>query len=77
MGQETERKKDEELTGRDLPYADGTISDEDVNAITDQGKGRTGQDHSTDDLADRVPDEGIGAFQDSEDTGSDIARIRD
>lgn len=78
MEQETDRKKDEELTGRDLPNADGTVSDEDVNAITDDGRDKkTGQDHSTENVVDRMPVDGVGAIQDSENTGSDIARIGD
>ena len=38
MGQETLRKKDEELTGRDLPNATGEVSQEDVNTITDENR---------------------------------------
>ncbi|MGI8811320.1 MAG: hypothetical protein ACR2IH_02185 [Pyrinomonadaceae bacterium] len=72
------RKKDEELTGRDLPNSDGMVSDEDVNAIGDDGSGKpTGQDHSTERHETTDPDDGIGAIQESSDTGSDIARIRD
>lgn len=78
MGQDTQRKKDEELTGRDLPNADGQVSDEDVNAIDRQSRRRKGgQDHSTENYADTEPNDGVGAVQDSSDTMSDIARIRD
>ena len=80
MGQDQDqiRRKDEELTGRDLPDADGQVSDEATNAIDDRGtRKKTGQDHSTDILTDRSADSGVGAVQDSSDTLSDSARIRD
>ena len=70
-------KKDEELTGKDLPNADGTVSDEDVNAIGDKGRGKTGQDHSLDNYGDTTPDDGVGGVQDSSDTTTDIAHIVD
>ena len=73
MGQDVQRRKDEELTGRDLPNADGMVSDEDVNAIHDKGNGKTGQDHSMD--RDSIVDGGVGGVQDSSDTTSDIASI--
>lgn len=75
MGQET---KDTIETGRNLPGADGMVSDEDVNAITDDGGDKpTGQDHSTEDRESKMPDSGVGAIQDSNDTTSDIANIDD
>lgn len=77
MGQDARRQKDEDATGRDLPNADGTVSDEDVSAITEKGKGKTGQDHSLDNHENRIPDTGVGAFQDSSDTTSDRAHIVD
>ncbi len=78
MGQDIERKKDEELTGTDLPNASGDVSDEDVNAITDDGSGKkTCQDHSLENYEDTVPDGGVGSVQDYSDTTSDVARIRD
>ena len=79
MAQEnTQRKKDEELTGRDLPNADGTVSDEDVQAITGENDDRpTGQDHSTDNYAETMPDSGVGAIQNEHDRTSDIARIEE
>ncbi|HMJ09328.1 MAG TPA: hypothetical protein VK468_10010 [Pyrinomonadaceae bacterium] len=77
MGQETGRKKDEDATGRDLPNSDGTVSDEDVDAITDRGRGKTGQDHSTERHEATEPDDGVGDVQDRSDTTSDVARIRD
>lgn len=76
MGQETQRKKDEELTGRDLPNASGEVSDEDVQAITDDHRGeKIGQDHSTENYSDTMPESGVGAIQDNSDTTSDIARL--
>ena len=78
MGQDNIRRKDEELTGTDLPDADGQVSDEDANAIKDRGKGKKiGQDHSTDVENHKMPEGGVGAIQDSSDTMSDAARIRD
>lgn len=78
MGQET-NEREEEQTGSDIPGGDGTVSDEDVNAI-DDGCGKTaptGQDHSTEDRESKMPDSGVGAVQDSADTGSDVAHIDD
>ena len=79
MGQETLRKKDEELTGRDLPNATGEVSQEDVDAITDEKRdGKPiGQDHSTDNYGETEPDSGVGAIQDYSDATSDIARLPD
>ncbi|HEY0429163.1 MAG TPA: hypothetical protein VGC76_15390 [Pyrinomonadaceae bacterium] len=74
MAQET---KDTIETGRNLPDGDGTVSDEDVNAI-DDGCGKTaptGQDHSTEDYEKTMPTSGVGAVQDSSDTTSDVAHI--
>jgi hypothetical protein len=75
MGQET---KDTIETGRNLPNSDGTVSDEDVNAITDDGSDKpTGQDHSLENYGESMPDSGVGAIQNSNDTTSDIAHIDD
>ena len=68
MGQDAVKRKDEELTGTDLPNADGMVSDEDVDAIADSGMSKTGQDHSLDNYGDTVPDDGVGGVQDSSDT---------
>ena len=69
---------EDEQTGSDIPGGDGTISDEDVNAIDDDGSGKTtGQDHSTENREGQMPDSGVGAVQDSSDTGSDAALIDD
>ena len=76
MAQETD-KKDTTETGSDIPGGDGTVSDEDMNAI-DDGCGKTaatGQDHSTEDHEKTMPTSGVGAIQDSSDTTSDAARI--
>ena len=74
-----ERKKDESATGRDLPDADGTVSDEDVDAIgqKDREGKPTGQDHSTENYGDTFPDHGVGAVQNENDPTSDVARIDD
>jgi len=78
MQQETEREKDEEATGTDLPNADGQVADEDVHAITDDGSGKkTGQDHSLDNYEDSEPDSGVGNIQDYSDTSTDIVHISD
>jgi hypothetical protein len=77
MGQDARPKKDEELTGTDLPNADGTVSDEDVNAISDQGRGPTGQDHSLDNYGETFPDDGVGGVQNESDPTSDAAHIVD
>jgi hypothetical protein len=77
MEQDAVRRKDEELTGRDLPNADGMVSDEDVNAVDDKGTGETGQDHSLDNYEETLPDGGVGAVQDASDTTSDVAHTVD
>ena len=72
------RKKDESATGRDIPGGDGTVGDEQVNAIGKQKQGQpTGQDHSTERHDTTDADHGVEAIQDREDTQSDVARIRD
>ena len=80
MGQNenTQPKKDEEMTGSDIPGGDGTVSDEDVNAIDGDHAGSPpadGQDHSTENYEDSMPDAGVGGVQDSNQAGSDIADI--
>ena len=66
-------------TGSDIPGGDGTISDEDMNAIDpDHDKGKPiGQDHSLENYEDSEPTSGVGAIQNSSDTSSDIAHIAD
>ncbi len=76
QNENTQPKKDEELTGSDIPGGDGTVSDEDFNAIDGDKDGKpTGQDHSTENYEDSMPTSGVGAVQDSNQTGSDIADI--
>ena len=72
---DTQRKKDEELTGRDLPDGDGTIGDEQVQAISDESDDKpTGQDHSTEGHRKTEPTRGVGAINDMM---SDVAQIND
>ena len=66
-------------TGSDIPGGDGTVSDEDVNAIdpnNDDGK-PIGQDHSLENYEDSMPREGVGAIQDANLIKQNIARIAD
>lgn len=71
-------EKDTIDTGSDLPNADGNVADEDVNKITDDGSNKpTGQDHSTEDYEESEPKDGVGAIQNSSDTESDIAHIKE
>lgn len=70
--------KDTTDTGRDIPGGDGTISDEDVNAISGGGKRKKiGQDHSLENYEDSEPTGGVGASQDYSDTTSSVAHIED
>ncbi|HEX8287675.1 MAG TPA: hypothetical protein VF556_06770 [Pyrinomonadaceae bacterium] len=72
------RRKDEELTGRDIPGGTGEISDEDINAIDEETADKpTGQDHSTENYGESMPDGGVGGVQNHSDPTSDIARIDD
>ena len=76
--QTNESKGDESATGRDIPGGDGTVGDEQLNAIGKQPEDRrTGKDHSTDHHEQKDADHGVQAIQDREDTSADIARIRD
>ena len=72
-------EKDTTATGRDLPNGDGTIGDEDIQAIDEnESDGKpTGQDHSTEDHEKTAPTDGVGAVQNSSDTTSDIADINE
>ena len=70
--------KDTTATGRDIPGSDGTVSDEDVNKIDDDGAGKPiGQDHSTENRESQTPTSGVGAIQNSSDTASDIVHIEE
>jgi len=65
-------------TGSDIPGGDGTVSDEDMNAISDDSRRKkTGQDHSTENREDMTPTSGVGAIQSSSDTTSDVAHLAD
>ena len=81
--QATPRQREEdERYGRDIPGGTGDVSDEDINAISNDAGGGddnrpTGQDHSTENYGDSFPDHGVGAVQNANDTTSDIARIDD
>ncbi len=71
-------EKETTETGSNIPGGDGTVSDEDVNAISGGRKNqKTGQDHSTENHEKTAPTGGVGAIQDYSDTGSDIAHIED
>lgn len=75
MAQQTTREHYDEKTGHDIPDGDGTVSDEDVDAISGSGKGKkTGQDHSLDNYEETMPDHGVGYVQDRSDTSTDIYR---
>ena len=64
------------INGRDIPGGDGGVGDEQVNAIDDDGRGKpTGQDHSTEGHERTEPTDGVGAIQDSNLVGTDIADI--
>jgi len=66
------------ITGHDIPSGDGGVGDEQVNAITERGKGKpTGQDHSTDHHERQAPDDGVGAIQDRNLIKENIADIAD
>lgn len=75
--QQQQREHDDLQTGHDLPNSDGTVSDEDVAAIDGpDGRLKGGKDHSLDNQEQIMPDEGVGAVQNSSDTTTDVARIR-
>lgn len=70
--------KNTTATGRDIPGGDGTVSDEDINAISGGGRRRKiGQDHSTENREDMMPTSGVGAIQSGSDTTSDVAHLAD
>ena len=70
--------KDTTDTGSDIPGGDGTISDEDMHAISGGKKGqKTGQDYSTENRENMLPTSGVGAIQDSSDTSTDIYHAGD
>ncbi len=74
-----DRAKDTTATGRDIPGGDGTVSDEDVNALDpnrDDGK-PIGQDHSLENYETSEPRDGVGAIQSSSLIKENIAHIAD
>ena len=74
--QQTDKRQADHITGSDLPSGDGGVGDEQVNAISDDGLGqRTGQDHSTEGHERTEPTDGVGAVQDANEIGSDVADI--
>lgn len=76
--QQQDRREADHITGIELPSGDGDMGQEQVNAIDNEQAGLGGQDHSTDiDEERRDPTDGVGAVQDSSDTGSDVADISD
>jgi hypothetical protein len=71
-----ERKPMESETGRDMPAGDGGVGDEQVDAIgATASHVEGGQDHSTDLTEDRDPTSGVGAVQDANLVGTDIADL--
>ena len=73
-----EDEKDTTATGSDIPGGGGTISDEDMQAITGENDDRqTGQDHSLENYEDSEPRDGVGAIQDSSLIKEDVAHIED
>jgi len=70
------RQKDESATGRDTPGGDGTVGDEQVNAIGKQKDSQpTGQDHSTEHHETTDADHGVGTIQESSAPTTDVAHI--
>lgn len=68
----------EEMDDRELQSRQGTLSDEDVQAISGEDDDRpTGQDHSTEDHEKEAPMDGVGAIQDSSLIKEDIAHIEE
>lgn len=75
MAQEDDDLKNTTQTGSDAPSGDGTVSDEDVNAIDDNSgspPAAGGQDHSTENYEQSKPD---GGLPDGDEVGTDIADI--
>jgi hypothetical protein len=76
--QQQDRREADHITGIELPSGDGDVGQEQVNAVGNEAGGAGGQDHSTDiDEERRDPTEGVGAVQDSSDTGAGVADISD
>ncbi|MDQ6788798.1 MAG: hypothetical protein M3033_18505 [Acidobacteriota bacterium] len=64
-------------TGSDIPGGDGTISDEDMHAISGGKSHKGGQDHSLENYEDSEPTGGVGAIQSSSLIKEHIAHIED
>jgi len=78
MAQQTNKNNPDFISGSDLPSGDGTVGQEQVNAITDDGTGKpTGQDHSTEHHERQEPTSGVGAVQDRNIIRNDVADISD
>ena len=78
MSKQSDPNNPDFINGSDLPNGDGTVGDEQVNAIDDDGTGKkTGQDHSTEHYEDTEPTDGVGAVQDGSIEGADVAHIRE
>lgn len=78
MQQNTSHERADHISGSDRPSGDGTVGDEQVNAITDDSSGKpTGQDHSTEHHERQAPTEGVGAIQDGNLIKENIAHIDD
>ena len=76
--QQQDRREADHITGIELPSGDGSVGEEQVNAVDNEGRGEGGRDHSTDiDEERRDPTDGVGGVQDSSDTHSGIADIPD
>jgi hypothetical protein len=74
------QSEQDERSGRDIPGGSGDVSDEDINAISNEtkaGETEIGQDHSTENYGESFPDHGVGAVQNASDTTSDIAHIEE
>lgn len=74
-----ENPKDTTLTGSNKAHGDGTVSDEDVNAIdgSDRDGKPIGQDHSLENYEESEPREGVGAIQDRNLIKENVAHIED
>lgn len=63
---------------RNLPNRGGAVSDEDMkNSSGETEEKETGKDHSLDNYAETMPDEGVGAIQDSSLIKENVAHIED
>ncbi len=70
------QNNNDEKHGKDIPSADGRVSDEAMNAIKGKTDDKpTGQDHSTENHEDQMPTEGVGAIQDDSTIRNDVADI--